>query len=57
MTHDLSKNLMGLNGQMHFLKTLAEVPVTMATHLLTTGARHAFKCVYARKVATYYNNT
>ena len=34
---------------------LADLPVTMATYLLATGARHAFKCVYAYKVAAYYN--
>ena len=37
------------------MNKLANLPVTMATYLLTTGARHAFKCVYARKVTAYYN--
>ena len=27
----------------------------MATYLLATGARHALKCVYACKIAAYYN--
>ena len=37
------------------LLLLANLPVTMATYLLTTGARNAFNSVYARKVTAYYN--